>query len=276
MGQIRFGYFLTPAAAEAGTLLRTARTLDRLGFDLVGIQDHPYQRRFLDSWTLLTAVAVSTQHLTVFPDVACLPLRPPAVLAKSAASLDVLTGGRVEMGVGAGGFWDAIAAFGGPRRAAGEAVRALAEAIEVMRLMWSAERSVRFDGEFYSLGGVHPGPRPAHPIGIWLGAYKPRMLWLIGEHADGWVPSLGFAGPEGLAEATATLDAAAEKAGRDPASIRRVLNVGADVPVDELPDLLIRIATELRFDSFVFDGPADEAALTHLAREVFPRVRNAV
>src|SRR5579864_8868055 len=134
---VRFGVFLIPQAADAQRLLELAALADELGFDLVGIQDHPYQRLFLDTWTLLTAIAVRTRRISVFPDVANLPLRPPAVLAKAAASLDLLTGGRVELGLGAGGAWDAIKAIGGPVRTPGESVSALEEAIQVIRLMWS-------------------------------------------------------------------------------------------------------------------------------------------
>ncbi|MGA8921553.1 MAG: LLM class flavin-dependent oxidoreductase, partial [Candidatus Dormiibacterota bacterium] len=176
---VQFGVFLTPAAADPRRTLELALLADDLGFDLVGIQDHPYQHRFLDTWTLLTAIAVRTSRITVFPDVVNVPLRPPAVLAKAAASLDLLTGGRLELGLGAGGSWEAIKSIGGPVRTRGESVSALEEAIQVIRLMWSGERGVRFAGEFYQLDGVHTGPAPAHPIGIWLGAYKPRMLSLV-------------------------------------------------------------------------------------------------
>ena len=98
------------------TLVATARRADELGLDLVGVQDHPYQPRFLDTWTLLSTIAAETERIRLFPDVANLPLRPPAVLARAAASLDLLSGGRVELGLGAGAFWDAIEANGGPRR----------------------------------------------------------------------------------------------------------------------------------------------------------------
>src|SRR5919107_5678869 len=109
---------------------------DRAGLDLVGIQDHPYQRRFLDTWILISTLVPVTERIRFFPDVACLPLRPPALLAKAAASLDVLSGGRVEMGLGAGYFWDAIEAMGGPRRTPGESVDALEEAIRIIRTLW--------------------------------------------------------------------------------------------------------------------------------------------
>src|SRR2546429_8742494 len=108
---VRFGVFVTPEATERP--LQLAVLADELGFDLVGVQDHPYQRRFFDTWTLLTAIAMRTERISVFPDVANLPLRPPAMLAKAAATLDKLSGGRVELGLGAGGFWDAIKAYGG-------------------------------------------------------------------------------------------------------------------------------------------------------------------
>ena len=146
-------------------------------------------------------------------------------MAKAAASLDVLSGGRFELGLGAGGLPDVIASLGGPRRTPGESVEALEEAIDVIRLMWSSERSVSFDGKHYRLDGARPGPRPAHPIGIWLGAFKPRMIRLVGRKADGWLPSLGVLTRDELRAGNERIDAAAEKAGRDPRSIRRILNL---------------------------------------------------
>src|SRR3979490_1712223 len=190
-GPVQFGCFLIPDATSPQRALELGILADELGFDLIGVQDHPYQRRFYDTWTLLTAIAMRTKRVTVFPDVANLPLRPPAVLAKAAASIDLLSGGRFELGLGAGGFWDAIKAMGGPVRTPGESVQALEEAIRVIRLMWSGERGIPFDGKFYQLAGVPSGPVPAHPIGIWLGAYKPRMLALVGRLGDAWGPPAG-------------------------------------------------------------------------------------
>jgi alkanesulfonate monooxygenase SsuD/methylene tetrahydromethanopterin reductase-like flavin-dependent oxidoreductase (luciferase family) len=186
--EIKFGYFLVPNAADP--LLDTAREVERRGLDYVAVQDHPYQRRYVDTWTLLSMIAGSTSRVGLFPDVANLPLRPPAVLAKAAASLDLLSGGRAELGLGAGGFWDAIGAYGGPRRGPGDALAALAEAIQVIRLVWSGQRNLRFEGEHYRLAGAQSGPVPAHPVGIWLGVYGPKALRLAGRVADGWVPSL--------------------------------------------------------------------------------------
>jgi alkanesulfonate monooxygenase SsuD/methylene tetrahydromethanopterin reductase-like flavin-dependent oxidoreductase (luciferase family) len=286
---IEFGLSVTPEASRWGRWAALVEHADRLGLDLVGIQDHPYQRRFLDTWALLAALVPRTSRVRLFPDVANLPLRPPAVMANAAASLDVLSDGRFELGLGAGGFWDAIAAMGGPRRTPGESVDALAEAIEVIRLCWSEQRSVRFEGEHYRLDGYHPGPPPAHGIGIWLGAYAPRMLALTGRAADGWVPSHGYLGPEALPDAAARIDEAAAAAGRDPALIRRVYNVsgligdagagegGLEGPAEHWAQTLTGFAIELGMDSFVFwPGEPDPGQVELFAGEVAPAVRAAV
>jgi alkanesulfonate monooxygenase SsuD/methylene tetrahydromethanopterin reductase-like flavin-dependent oxidoreductase (luciferase family) len=264
---VKFGCFLLPDATRPGRALDLAAQADELGFDLIGVQDHPYQRRFYDTWTLLAAIAVRTKRASVFPDVANLPLRPPAMLAKAAASLDLLSGGRVELGLGAGAFWEAIKAMGGPVRTPGESVKALKEAIQVIRLMWSGERGIHFDGEFYQLSGAQSGPLPAHPIGIWLGAYKPRMLELVGRLADGWVPSLGYLKPPDLAAASSRIDEAAAASGRNPSAIRRILNVGT-LSADQLTIL----ALEHGFDTFV----VGEEDIEQVAAEVAPRVRDLV
>lgn len=285
---VRFGYFLIPDASDVPGVLELARQVDDLGLDLIGIQDHPYQRRFLDAWTLLTAVAMRTERVRVFPDVASLPLRPPAVLAKAAASLDLLSDGRCELGLGAGAFWDAIAAMGGPRRSPGEAFDAIAEAIRVIRLMWSGERGVRFAGKHYQLAGIHSGPQPAHDIGIWLGATGPRMLDLIGREADGWIPSSSYVTPERLPAMQQMIDEGAARAGREPNAIRRLYNVmgnitdGAshgflDGPVARWVDELTELTIEYGMDSYIF-APATNPAeqLARFANEVVPQVRERV
>ena len=172
--------------------------------------------------TLLTAIAAATERVTVFPNVANLPLRPPAMLARAVASLDILSGGRAELGIGAGAFWDAIAAMGGPRRSPRESVAALREAIAVIRALWTPGRGARAGGQYYSVSGAKPGPFPVHDVGIWVGAYKERMLRLTGELGDGWLPSSPYAPPEQLAVMNAVIDAASAEAGRAPADVRRI------------------------------------------------------
>ena len=271
---IQFGYFVLPDSMRPLRPLQLAIRAEELGIDVIGIQDHPYQRRFYDTWTLLTAIAMRTNRVSVFPDVANLPLRPPAMLAKAAGSLDVLSGGRVELGLGAGGFWEAIKAMGGPVRTPGEAVSALEEAIEVIRLVWSGGRGLHFDGKFYQLAGLNAGPVPPHPIGIWLGAYRPRMLGLVGRAADGWVPSLGYLKPQEMADAAARVDDAAREAGRDPAAIRRIANVAANLTADEIAELAIKLG----FDTFVVGGLQEdaEAELSEFLENVAPKARELV
>jgi alkanesulfonate monooxygenase SsuD/methylene tetrahydromethanopterin reductase-like flavin-dependent oxidoreductase (luciferase family) len=201
------------------------RVADEGGLALVGIQDHPYQRHFFDTWSLIPTLMAATTRLSFFTDVASLPLRPPAVMAKAAASLDVLSGGRFELGLGGGALPELIANFGGPKRTPGATVEAVDEAIDVLRLLWSRERSVSFDGKHYQLHDARPGPTPAHPIGIWLGASKPRMLRLVGRKADGWLPSFGALSREQLRAGNALIGEAAEHAGRDPRAVRRIVNL---------------------------------------------------
>jgi alkanesulfonate monooxygenase SsuD/methylene tetrahydromethanopterin reductase-like flavin-dependent oxidoreductase (luciferase family) len=264
---VRFGVFVIPEATERP--LQQAAVADELGFDIVGVQDHPYQRRFYDTWTLLTAIAMRTERITVFPDVANLPLRPPAMLAKAAATLDILSGGRLEVGLGAGGFWKGIEAYDGPVRTPGESVAAVEEAIQVMRLLWSGQHGIRFEGKFYRLAGANSGPLPNHPIGIWLGAYKPRMLSIVGRLADGWVPSYGYVKEADLEEGNRRIDDAATAAGRDPRSIRRVLNAGQlDV------ETLVALVVDHGMDTFLVTDDPDE--MKEFMSEVAPRVREEV
>ena len=282
VARIALGAFVVPAADDLDGLLAQVRAAEEGGLELIGIQDHPYQRRYLDTFALLAFLAARTSRVTLFPDVANLPLRDPALLATHAATLDVLSGGRFELGLGAGAFWDAIAAMGGPRRTPGESVEALEEAIAILRAAWSGERSVTFTGSHYTVRGFHPGPRPAHDIGIWLGAYKPRMLRLTGRAADGWIPSLPRFPLDELAAATATIDAAAERAGRDPRSVRRVANVNGVIkdgpatgpfegPPEQWAETLQQLHAEHGFDGFVLWAEGDmQEQIGRLAREVRP------
>ena len=164
---LQFGVFLSPDAVAAARTLELAQLADVLGYELVTVQDHPYQAKHLDAWTLLAAIAARTSAVRVAPNVANLPLRPPAVLAQAVATLDIISDGRAELGLGAGAFWDAIVAVGGPRRSPGEAVQALEEGIAIIRGAWGVDgnRTVDVDGDFYRVKGMHAGPVPVHEIG---------------------------------------------------------------------------------------------------------------
>jgi Luciferase-like monooxygenase len=99
-----FGTFLMPTAEETQHVLELAQLTEQVGLDLVSVPDHPYQPDKLDTWTLLSVIAARTKTVRVLPNVANLQLRPPAMLARSAASLDILSNGRFELGLGTGVF----------------------------------------------------------------------------------------------------------------------------------------------------------------------------
>ena len=279
---LEFGVFLSPDAVDAARTLELAQLADVLGYDLVTVQDHPYQAKHLDAWTLLSAIAARTSAVRVAPNVANLPLRPPAVLAQAVASLDILSDGRAELGLGAGAFWDAVVAAGGPRRSPGEAVEALEEAIAVIRGVWgvAGNRTVDVDGRYYQVKGMHAGPPPVHDIQIWLGALKPRMLRLTGRLADGWLPSLGRVTADTLGEMNAVIDEAADRAGRGPQAVRRMLNIFGDHeylrgPSAVMAERLAALTLEHGTSTFIL-GTDDPDELQRFAAEVIPAVRSLV
>ncbi|CAN5601002.1 hypothetical protein BH10ACT7_BH10ACT7_19120 [soil metagenome] len=269
---LQFGTFVTPVNSPPEQPVLLAQLSEELGFDLVTFQDHPYQAAFHDTWTLMTWVAARTERIHLAGNVLNLPLRHPAVLARSAASLDLLSGGRLELGLGAGGFWDAIEAMGGTRLTPGQGVDALSQAIDVIRGIWDAgdRTPLRAGGEYHSVSGAKRGPAPAHDIPIWIGALKPRMLRLIGTKGDGWLPSLPYLQPGDLAAGNAAIDQAASDAGRDPREIRRLLNVGGATE----PEEIIRLAREDGVSTFIIMGD-DPAAMQRFA-EFMPDIRDAV
>lgn len=280
---LSFGISVIPDATGLDEIRRAVIRADELGLDLVGIQDHPYQVRFVETWSLLADLLARTERIRVFPDVANLPLRLPAMIAKQAATLDVLSGGRFELGLGGGSMWDGITAMGGPRRTPGETVDTLEEAVRIIRLFWSGEDSISFDGQHYRVAGLHPGPAPAHPIQIWLGAYKPRMLALTGRLADGWIPSLPYAPPDQVPALRAQVDEAAEAAGRDPDEIRRLYNVVGAIQDGAVEERLqgppehwveqLQEFSELGFDTIVFWPKGDLVEqIERFAAEVVPKL----
>lgn len=270
-----FGSFITPTNQAPQRVVELAQASEAAGLDLVTFQDHPYQPAFLDTWTLLSYVAARTERVHLAGNVLNLPLRQPAVLARAAASLDLLSGGRLELGLGAGGFWDPIVAMGGQRLTPGQSVTALGEAIQIIRGIWEPAAPGRLvvDGRHHRVNGAKRGPTPAHDIPIWVGGLKPRMLRLVGEHADGWLPSLPYLqGAAQIADSNARIDAAAASAGRDPKAIRRLLNLGGAA---SSPAELAELALEHGFSTFIATGD-DPAAVAAFGQEVAPATRELV
>lgn len=292
----QFGLFLIPTAGDPQEPFRLAQSADSHGLDLLTIQDHPYQRRFYETWTLLTALAMATKQIRVSPNVANLPLRLPSLLAKQAATLDILSGGRVELGLGAGGFWDAIAAYGGPRRTPGEAYAAFNDALHILQGMWNDNgRAFTYEGEIYSVKGARPGPFPVNKIPIWVGATGPRMLRLTGRMADGILVSMPFVPPEKLERVHGLIDQGADQAGRPAEAVRRGYNVGGVInpgpgnsgTINEKGsiegtaaywvDQLLRLYNDYRMDTFILwsDGDVDQQ-IERFAQDVIPAVKAQV
>jgi len=272
---LRFATFIGPTNSPPSRPVELAQLSERLGFDFVTFQDHPYKSSFLDTWTLLSWVAARTERIGVSGNMLNLPLRqPPAVLARAAASLDLLSGGRTSLGLGAGYYWDAVQAIGGRRLTPLQGVAALDEAIDIIRRVWDADQpgGVDFDGKFYSVHGIERGPAPAHEIPIWIGAHKPKMQDLVGRKADGWLPSLPMMEPDGLSKGNAIIDNAARVAGRDPREITRLLNIFAGQQTHEA---LVQIAVEDGVSTFILASD-DPDEIERFAAETIPAVREQV
>jgi alkanesulfonate monooxygenase SsuD/methylene tetrahydromethanopterin reductase-like flavin-dependent oxidoreductase (luciferase family) len=239
-------------------------------------------------------ILAQTERIRVFQDVGNLPLRPPAVFAKAAATLDLLSGGRFEAGLGGGGYLDAAHAMGAPALTPGQSLEALEEAVAILRASWNDPGALQFDGRHYRLDGARIGPKPAHQIGIWLGTAKPRALALTGRLADGWAaPLMNYMPPAATAEAQTIIDRAAREAGRDPGEIRRIYNMPGTFtaaaptpagdsdeaivgPPDHWTEVLTHLALDLGFSTFVLMGKPDPQMLRTFIEDVAPRVRERV
>jgi len=295
---IQFGIAIDPSSADAEEPFRRAKVADENGVELITLMDHPYNTNLFETWTLLTALAMGTERVHVGTNVANLPLRPPAMLAKMAATLDVLSGGRVELGLGAGAYWPGVQAMGGPERSPGEAYQAFEDAMHIIRGYWeNAGKSFSYKGEIYRVKGVRPGPQSAHRIPIWTGAAGPKMLNLTGRLADGIWVSTSYVSREKLLENNERIDAGAEKAGRDTAEIRRGYNIMGILdlgrpdtaktednpnniygPVDHWVEQLVELYTDYGQDTFNF-WPVSGNQLVQIeafAKEVMPVVREQV
>ncbi|MEV6067987.1 LLM class flavin-dependent oxidoreductase [Nocardia sp. NPDC052001] len=289
---VRFGISIPPTAAALEDVLDMTKAAEDEGLDLVGIQDHPYAPEFGDTFAVVGACLSSTRRITVYPGVANMPLRRPSMIAKQAATFDLLSGGRFELGVGAGAFEDGIVAMGGPVLKGRAALRALEEGIEIIRAEWRPGRLVAVQGDEYTVQGIAGGPAPAHDIGVWIGAMGPHALDLIGRTGDGWVAPLPNWLPwEHWHAAQDRIDAAARAAHRDPAAITRMAALpgvisdrslnphprGRD-PIQgsarEWAEIIAALHRNARFDTFIYWPPGFDVDQIHrFARQVVPAAR---
>lgn len=289
-----FGINIDPTMPDLEAPFARAAIADRTGLDLIAVQDHPYNRRMLETWTLLSMLAARTERVRMVTNVANIPLRLPSMLAKQAATLDLLSGGRLELGIGAGAFWQGIGAYGVPKREPGEAYAAFKDALTIIRgMLDTADGSFSYEGEFYSVNGARPGPGPAHRVPIWAGAVGPRMLRLAGRQADGVLVSNSYVPPEKLAALNDSIDEGAAQADRAPEDIRRGYNLmGAIVSggdsaqadsglvgtVDRWIEAITTLHHDARIDTFVFWPVAgdEQAQIEVFAQEVVPALRETL
>ncbi|MER5351291.1 LLM class flavin-dependent oxidoreductase [Kitasatospora sp. NPDC002551] len=292
-----FGFGAPGDLADTGRLLSVVRQADRDGLDHFSLSDHPYLGGRVDAYAALGFLLGRTERISGFANVTNLPSRPAPLLARAVTSLSALSGGRVVLGMGAGGLWDRIADLGVERLTPGEAVEAFEEAIVLVKRLSGGGEPVTHEGRHYRVRGIEPAPVAAPPV--WTGSNGRRSLAVTGRVADGWIP--GHAA-DWLSERYRTsrpvVDEAAAAAGRDPREIRTVYNLpgritdrplaatrderrtwlggSVDQWVAELTGAVLEHGAS-GFTLFAADhGSPDPLALGRWANEIAPAVREAV
>jgi len=220
-----FGLNLSVSAEAGQDPSADAIEADRLGFDFVSVNDHPNGATPThELWTLLCWVAAETSRIKVASRVMGVPYRNPAMVAKMAATLAELSGGRLILGLGGGSSNEGIAAFGIEAISPRTKIDGLEDALRILRGLWTTP-GFTYRGAIHSVSGADVEPKPSRKIPIWLGTFGPRGLELAGRFADGWIPSLGMAPPERAREMRQLVLETASAAGRDRDEITCVYNV---------------------------------------------------
>lgn len=260
------------------------RLFEELGFDSAWDCDHYVQPSrpqgpYFEGWTLLAALAAVTQKIRIGVLVSCNTFRHPYLLAKEAATVDHISGGRLEFGLGAGWYEPEHEMLGGSLPEPAELVSRFQEAVEICDRLFR-EEVVSYEGRYYRLreAAFRPPPlqRPRPPFT--LGAHGPRMLGIVARHADAWN---SFGSVEQIRERNAVLDEKCAAIGRDPASIRRSLYYWVPRLEDDpwsSPDAFQEVVGRYReagIDEFILDHPADQqlGVLEKVAADVLPALR---
>jgi alkanesulfonate monooxygenase SsuD/methylene tetrahydromethanopterin reductase-like flavin-dependent oxidoreductase (luciferase family) len=221
--QVVFGFGAHSNIDEAPGLLRMARQADRDGLDLFSLSDHPYVGERVDAYAAVGFILGRTQHISGFANVTNLPTRPAPVLARAVTSLSALSGGRIVLGLGAGGLWDRIGDMGAPRLSPGDAVDAFEEAIVLVKMLSGGGPPVTYEGRHYKVSRIDPAPVDAPAV--WNGSVGPKSLAATGRVADGWIPGHAADWLSSRYRASRPLiDEAAMAIGRDPSEIRTIFN----------------------------------------------------
>lgn len=235
MKKLLFGVNVGTSTARGHDPVRLAQLAEGAGFDFVSASDHPYgPAPSFEAATLLTWILARTERVSVLSRVFGLPLRNEAMLAKSAESMQRLSGGRLILGHGSGGSEDEFRRIGIPTATPGERLAGLEEGVTLMRRLWDGG-PVTFDGSHHRLAGAELRPTPERPIPVWLGTFGPRALELTGRLADGWIPSLGYRPTTEMPQMMRAVRDGALAAGRDPDGLTYALNTELEIggEVDE-------------------------------------------
>ena len=231
-----FGVHTGPANTTVDELRSMWRRIEELPFDWISIWDHFYaadgrSTNCLDAVVAHTALALETSRVRCGSLVYCAGYRHPGVLANAIAGIDQLSGGRVDVGVGAGWLADEYHAYGIPYPAAGRRLDLMEEYLRCLRGLLR-EESFSFDGELFQLRDAVVDPRPVQDaVPIWVGGGgEKRTLRIAAELADGW--NVPFIGPDDFERKVRVLAAHCDDLGRDPAEIVCSVNVGC-APDDE-------------------------------------------
>jgi alkanesulfonate monooxygenase SsuD/methylene tetrahydromethanopterin reductase-like flavin-dependent oxidoreductase (luciferase family) len=223
MSEPVFGFGAHSTIDDGPELLRMVERADRDGLDLFSLSDHPYIGARLDAYASIGFLLGRTHRISGFANVTNLPLRPAPMLARTVTSLSAISGGRVVLGMGAGGLWDRISDMGVPRLSPDDAVRAFEEAIVLVKQLSGGGSPVTFEGRYHRIDRIEPAPVAAPPV--WTGSVGPKSLAATGRVADGWLP--GHAA-DWLSERYRTsrpvIDEAAAAVGRDPREVRTIFN----------------------------------------------------
>jgi alkanesulfonate monooxygenase SsuD/methylene tetrahydromethanopterin reductase-like flavin-dependent oxidoreductase (luciferase family) len=300
-GEVTFGLKTSPMHTSYPAILRTWRQADEVPeIEHAWLWDHmlplsgPKGGPVFEGWTLLTALAAQTQRLRLGLLVTNNQIRQPAVLGKIATTLDVISGGRLVLGIGAGGTLPAgvpgtadahpgmaeYLAYGLPVTTPAEGLQKLAEAVVILRRMFT-EDIFDFAGRHYSLTGTRNEPKPVQPGGprVLIGGSGTRMLRLVAEHADIWnVPGPPHGSLEFLAERSRVLDEQCEAIGRDPRSLTRSVQMILQADDPAAARHLVAGAVSAGFSHVVLAvrPPAPENVPRWLAREVIAPARDSV
>jgi alkanesulfonate monooxygenase SsuD/methylene tetrahydromethanopterin reductase-like flavin-dependent oxidoreductase (luciferase family) len=295
--RVLFGLGLENGVHQVREMIGHARVADDAGLDFFSIGDHPYFAERVDAYAALGFVLGATSNIAGAVIMTNLLSRPAPILARTLTGLSTISGGRVILGVGAGGMWEEIVALGVPRLSPATRIRALEEAIMVVRALSGGGDPVTFDGELYQISELTPAAAPTPPI--WVGALGLKALAVTGRHADGWIPGhLADWRSTTVAESRPIVDDAAAAIGRDPADIDTIYNVSGRIARDPLPETrddegrwigggVAQWVEELTFAVLAHGAaafnylvpPGDNIGDTTLelwAHEVVPAVRDAV